>query len=128
MIWREVTIDDGRLAGEYVSAAPGTKVSRRFHPDTREWFAVIEGEVNVDIEGQAPFKATRGSLVNIPRQTLFDVETVGDKPSLRFVLNVSRAKTLLPREAGDATPSIAPPPGAMWTPVTINRTPGAYDQ
>src|SRR5437870_9427529 len=44
MNWREVTVDDGRLAGEYVSAAPGTKASRRFHPDTREWFAVIEGE------------------------------------------------------------------------------------
>ena len=128
MIWREVIVDDGRLAGEYVSAAPGTKVSRRFHPDTREWFAVVEGEMKVDIEGQAPFTATRGSLVNVPRQTLFDLETVGEKPSLRFVLNVSRAKTLFPRDAGDTAPSIAPPSGTAWTPVTINRTPGSYDQ
>jgi quercetin dioxygenase-like cupin family protein len=128
MNWREVIVDDGRLAGEYVSAAPGVRVSRRFHPDTREWFAVVEGEVKVDIEGQAPFTATRGSLVDIPRQTLFDLETVGEKPSLRFVLNVSRAKTLFPREAGDTAPSMAPPQGTVWTPATINRTPGSYDQ
>ena len=43
--WREVIVDDGRLTGEYVAAAPGTKVPKRFHPDTREWFAVVEGEV-----------------------------------------------------------------------------------
>src|SRR5581483_6367139 len=64
--WREVIVDDGRLTGEYVSAAPGTLVGRRLHPDTREWFAVVEGAVKVEIEGQVPFTATRGSLVNIP--------------------------------------------------------------
>ena len=94
--WHEVIVDDGRLIGEYVSAAPGTKVSRRFHPDTREWFAVVEGEVRVEIEGQEPFTATRGSLVNIPRQTIYSVETIGAAPSLRFTLNVSGAKTVLP--------------------------------
>ena len=58
--WRALLVDDGRLMAEYVSAAPGSTVGRRFHPDTREWFAVVEGEVRVDIEGQAPFTATRG--------------------------------------------------------------------
>ena len=46
--WHEVLVDDGRLTAEYVYAAPGTKVGERFHPDTREWFAVVEGEVRVD--------------------------------------------------------------------------------
>ena len=87
--WREVLVDDGRLTGEYISAAPGTVVSRRFHPDTREWFAVVEGEVKVDIEGQAPLTATRGSLVDIPRQTIYSLETIGDRPSLRFAVNVA---------------------------------------
>ena len=58
-----------------MAAAPGTKVARRLHPDTREWFAVVEGEVRVEIEGQAPFTATRGSLVNIPRQTIYALES-----------------------------------------------------
>lgn len=125
--WHEVLVDDGRLTGEYWSAAPGTKVARRLHPDTREWFAVVEGEIKVEIEGQTPFTATRGSIVNIPRQTIYALETTGDKPSLRFSLNVSKAKTLYPRDPGDAAPSVAAA-GTAWLPVTMNRTPGQYDQ
>ena len=122
--WHEVVVDDKRLTGEYVSAAPGSKVSRRFHPDTREWFAVVEGEVRVEIEGQEPFTATRGSLVNIPRQTIYALETVGTTPSLRFTLNVSGAKTAYPK---DEQPPAAPA-GFAWTEVRINRTPGRYDE
>jgi quercetin dioxygenase-like cupin family protein len=122
--WREVIVNDGRLTAEYVSAAPGTKTSRLFHPDTREWFAIVEGDVRVDIEGQEPFTAVRGSLVNIPRQTIYSVETMGTAPSLRFTLNVSDAKTVYPR---DVEPPSATP-GTAWTEVRLNRTPGRYDE
>lgn len=122
--WHELLVDDGRLTAEYFFVAPGTKLGRRLHPDTREWFAVVEGEVRVEIEGQAPITATRGSLVNIPRQTLYSLETVGTAPSLRFVVNVARAKTLFPQEA--APPAAAA--GTAWVPVTLNRTPGRYDE
>jgi quercetin dioxygenase-like cupin family protein len=122
--WREVIVDDGRLTAEYVSAAPGTKLSRRFHPDTREWFAIVEGEVRVEIEGQEPFTAARGSLVNVPRQTIYSVETIGATPSLRFTLNVSGAKIVYPRDVEPPSPS----PGTAWTEVRINRTPGRYDE
>ena len=122
--WREVIVDDGRLIGEYVAAAAGTTVSPRFHPDTREWFAVVEGTVRVSIEGQETFTATRGSLVNIPRQTIYSLETLGPAPSLRWVVNVTGAKTLFPQT--EALPPAAP--GTEWTAVTINRTPGRYDE
>jgi quercetin dioxygenase-like cupin family protein len=122
--WREVVVDDGRLTGEYIADAPGSKLSRRFHPDTREWFAVVEGEVRVEIEGQEPFTATRGSLINIPRQTIYSLETIGAVPSLRFTLNVSGAKSVYPR---DIEPP-SPPPGSTWIESRINRTPGRYDE
>jgi quercetin dioxygenase-like cupin family protein len=125
--WREVIVDDGRLTGEYVAAAPGTKVPKRLHPDTREWFAVVDGDVRVEIEGQAPFTATRGSLVNIPRQTIYALETIGDKPSLRFHVNVARAKTLFPRESTEPPAQVAPG-GSAWVPATLNRAAGQYDQ
>jgi quercetin dioxygenase-like cupin family protein len=115
------------LTAEYISATPGTVQSPRFHPDTREWFAVVEGEVRVSIEGQPPILATRGSLVNIPRQTVFSVETTGTTPSLRFVLNVANAKTYFLAESA-APPALPPPAGAVWMQAAINRNPGAYDQ
>ena len=122
--WREVVVDDGRLTAEYVADVPGSKVPRRFHPDTREWFAIVEGEVRVEIEGQEPFTATRGSLVNIPRQTIYSLETTGTAPSLRFTLNVSGATSAFPR---DSEPP-KPPPGMVWIESRINRTPGRYDE
>lgn len=122
--WHERLVDDGRLTADYISAAPGIVVGRRLHPDTREWFAVVEGEVKVDIEGQAPFTATRGSLVDIPRQTFYSLETTGTAPSVRFAVNVARAKTLYPQDA----PPPPAPAGTAWVPATINRRPGAYDQ
>jgi quercetin dioxygenase-like cupin family protein len=122
--WREVLVDDGRLVGEYVSAAPDTKVSPRLHPDTREWFAVVEGRVRVEIEGQEPFVASRGSLVNIPRQTIYSLQTIGDSPSLRWIVNPARAKTLFPKN--EQPPSA--PAGMSWMEVTLNRTPGRYDE
>ena len=122
--WRELLVDDGRLTAEYVAAGPGTKVSPRFHPDTREWFAVVEGEVRVEIEGQEPFTATRGSLINIPRQTIYSLETIGNGPSLRFAVNVAGARTMFP----DTVARPAPPPGTAWTQVRINRQPGRYDE
>ena len=125
--WRELLVDDGRLTAEYVAAAPGTKVSKRLHPDTREWFAVVDGEVRVEIEGQTPFSATRGSVVNIPRQTIYALETIGAKPSLRFIVNVARARTLFPRDTAEA-PTQAAPAGSTWVAATLNRTPGQYDQ
>jgi quercetin dioxygenase-like cupin family protein len=125
--WHETIVDDGRLTGEYVAAAPGSKVAKRLHPDTREWFAVVEGEVRVEIEGQAPFTATRGSLINIPRQTIYALETIGDKPSLRFIVNVAGAKTLFPRDSA-AAPAQAAPAGSAWVPATLNRLGGQYDQ
>jgi quercetin dioxygenase-like cupin family protein len=125
--WRALIVEDGRLTGEYVAAAPGTKLAKRLHPDTREWFAVVEGEVRVEIEGQPPFTATRGSLVNIPRQTIYSLEAVGDKPSLRFHVNVAHAKTLFPRDSAEP-PTSAAPAGTGWVAATLNRTAGQYDQ
>ena len=122
--WRELLVNDGRLTAEYFSAAPGTKVSRRFHPDTREWFAVVEGEVRVEIEGQEPFTAARGSLVNIPRQTIYSLETIGSTPSLRFAVNVAGAKTVYPEDVAPPPPA----PGQQWMQVRLNRTPGRYDE
>ena len=122
--WHELLVNDGRLTAEYFSAAPGTRVSRRFHPDTREWFAVVEGDVRVEIEGQEPFTATRGSLVNIPRQTIYSLETIGTAPSLRFAVNVAGAKTVYPQDVEPPPPA----PGQQWLQVRLNRTPGRYDE
>src|SRR5436190_1558270 len=121
--WREPVVDDPLLHAEYISLAPGGKVSRRFHPDTRTWWIVTEGQMKVDIEGQDAFMAGKGTMVQVPMQTIYSMETVGDKPVLRFQVGIAKDKTLYPVD-------VKPPEmkGFDWIQVKLNRTPGAYDR
>lgn len=119
--WREVIVSDDHLHAEYVSMAPGGKVSRRFHPDTREWWVMMDGQIRFEIENQEPFVATKGSMVQVPMQTIYSLATVGDTPSLRFEVNIAKAKTLYPQ-------GVEPPttPGINWIPVRLGRKPAPY--
>jgi mannose-6-phosphate isomerase-like protein (cupin superfamily) len=119
--WRELIVDDDHLHAEYIQSAPASKESRRFHPDTREWWIVMDGQIRFDIEGQDSFIATKGSMVQVPMQTLYAMEVVGDKPALRFEVNIAKAKTFYPKD-------VDPPkmPGFNWIPVVLNRHPGPY--
>lgn len=121
--WREPVVDDDHLHGEYIWSAPGAKVSRRFHPDTREWWVVMDGKIRFEIEGQEPFVASKGSMVQAPMQTIYSMETVGDQPSLRFEVNIAKAKTFYPKD-------VEPPqlPGFTWLSIVMNRKPGPYDR
>lgn len=119
--WRELIVDDDLLRAEYISMAPGAKVSPRFHPDTREWWIVMDGTIRFEIEGQDSFVATKGSMVQAPMQTIYSMEALGDRPALRFEVNIAKAKTMFPRE-------VEPPkaPGVEWMLVRLNRKPGPY--
>ena len=72
---------------------------------------------------KAAVTATRGSMVQVPMQTIYSIATVGDKPALRFEVNIARAKTLYPQDA--QPPSL---PGYRWIPVVLNRQPAPYDR
>jgi mannose-6-phosphate isomerase-like protein (cupin superfamily) len=119
--WRETIVNDDWFRAEYISMAPGTKVSPRFHPDNRIWWIVRDGEIRFEIEGQEPFVATKGSMVQVPMQTIYSMEVVGDKPALRFEVMPARGHTMYPQ-------STTPPstPGVEFVPVTLNRRPHPY--
>jgi len=119
--WREVIVDDEHLRSEYIFAAPGSRVPRRLHPDTRTWWVVMEGQVRFEIEGQAPFVAAKGSIVQAPMQTFYTMETVGERPALYFETSIAGAKTLYESDA--ALPKI---PGWQLIPVRFPRQPGVY--
>src|ERR1041384_5329377 len=74
--WSESVIQDDYLWSQYIQSGPGSKVSPRFHPDTREWWVILEGEIRFNIEGQEPFVARRRSMVQAPTQTIYSMETV----------------------------------------------------
>src|SRR5579862_7558532 len=120
--WKEVVVSDPTLHAEYISMAPGTKTPRQFHPDNRAWWIVQDGQIKFTIEGQEPFIASKGFLVQVPYRNVFSLETVGDKPSLRLEVNIGDAKTMYPI---DETPT--PLEGFNFVKVRISGK-GKYDQ
>ena len=57
--WQELIIKDPQQEATYNSAAPGTTLSPRMHPDTPTLFVVTAGEVHFTVEGQPPVTAKR---------------------------------------------------------------------
>src|SRR4029079_10298577 len=94
-------------------------------PDSRLWWAVVDGQMRVEIEGQAPLIATKGAIVQVPKQTLYSFETIGTTPSVRFEVNVARVTTLYPQSQHADKP--APVRGVEWAPLSIRRRPEPYD-
>ena len=121
--WMEVVVNDENYHAEYHQGAPGTKISTVMHPDTREFYAVMEGQVRFVLEGQPePIAATRGSIINIPKKTAYSAEVIGTAPALWVTANQQNFKTLYP--VSDARP--AQLPGFTVMKVGLNVTPGAY--
>ncbi len=118
--WSQWVIRDDYLWSRYIQSAPGSKVSPRFHPDTREWWVILEGEIRFNIEGQESFVARRRSMVQAPTQTIYSMETVGEKPAIRYEVNIPHASTLFP------DPPATPVPGIEFVPVRLGRRPFPY--
>lgn len=121
--WTEVVVDDAYLHAAYIQAAPGTKLPGRFRPETREWWVVLDGELRFTIEGQVPFTATKGSMVQVPLQTVYELEVIGDKPALRLEVNIAGARLLFPRATKPA-----PVAGYDWIPVKLGRRKNLWEE
>jgi mannose-6-phosphate isomerase-like protein (cupin superfamily) len=94
--WSEDIVSDRDFVARYIAMAPGEKTKTQFYADDRVVWIVQSGELKVTIEGQQPFVATRGFLVQVPYRTPYSMETVGSEPSLRFEVTAARATPLYP--------------------------------
>ena len=101
--------------------APGAKTPRRLHPDTRAWWIVQDGQIRFTIDGQEPFVARKGFLVQVPYRNVYSMETVGDTPSLRLEVNIGGATTMYPADEKPASL-----PGFNFVKVRIDGK-GSYD-
>ena len=121
--WTETIVNDNLFHGDYISMAPGAKTRRRFHQDNRAFWIVQDGQIRFTIEGQAPFVASRGFLVQVPKRLVYSMETVGDKPSLRFEVTMANSNTMYPI---DETPP--PTPGVKFERTSVATAKGTYDE
>ena len=121
--WTETVVSDNLFHADYISMAPGGKTPRRFHPDNRAWWIVQDGQIRFTIEGQEPFVASKGFMVQVPHRNVYSMETVGDRASLRVEVTIANSNTMYPI---DETP--APLPGVKYMRARVATVKGSYDK
>ena len=121
--WTETVVSDNLFHADYISMAPGAKTPRRLHPDNRAWWIVQDGEIRFTIEGQEPFVASKGFMVQVPHRLVYSMETVGDTPSLRLEVTVANSNTMYPI---DETPT--PVSGVKYVRARVATVKGSYDK
>jgi mannose-6-phosphate isomerase-like protein (cupin superfamily) len=92
--WVEPIVDDESLHADYISMGPGKKTPKRMNADTHEWWIIQAGQIRFTIDGHEPFVASKGFLVQVPYRNMYTMETVGDTPSVRFEVNIARARKM----------------------------------
>lgn len=81
--WRQLVAVTRDFEGEWVSMAPGEKTKRMFYADDRAFWFVYSGAMRVRLEGQEPFVATKGFLVQAAPRIVYSTEAVVRKKSIR---------------------------------------------
>jgi mannose-6-phosphate isomerase-like protein (cupin superfamily) len=122
--WSEQVILTKRYDTKWIQAAPGDKSPTTYWGDDRVIWVVWDGQIRFTIDGQQPFVATKGFIVQVPQRVRFSMETIGATPSLRF--EVSHAG-ILPLYSGDQ-PKPADPAGTHYMKVSTPTQPEAYDE
>lgn len=121
--WVEDIVSDKDFVAKYISMGPGEKTKTQFYADNRVFWVVQDGQIRVQIEGQPAFVASKGFLVQVPFRTQYSLETVGDKPSLRFEVTAARDTPAYPLSE---TP--APVAGKHYVKVMTWGGQGTYDK
>jgi len=119
--WTETVVLTRDYIGEYIAIAPGEKTKTLFYADDRVFWWIYSGQIRFTIEGQPPFIATKGFLVQVPYRVPYSMETVGNEPSIRFEV---RASGEVPSYPANETPT--PVPGYKFIDATYTGQ-GQYD-
>jgi len=105
--WSVPVVETERYSARWVSLGPGESTRTQFYGDDRTFFVVWGGQIRFTIQGQQPFVASKGFLVQVPLRVPYSMETVGSEPSLRFEVTRGGALPSYPATREDTN---APPP------------------
>lgn len=119
--WTETLVKTRDFIGQYISMGPGEKTKTVFYADDRVFWIVQSGKIRFHIEGQQPFVASKGFLVEVPFRISYSMETVGNEPSLRFEVRPPNQAPIYPLSE---TPT--PIPGVKYIKATYTGK-GSYD-
>jgi mannose-6-phosphate isomerase-like protein (cupin superfamily) len=84
--WVEKVVVNDQVVGTLICQPPGHATDRHYHL-VDEWWVVMEGEIDWEIEGHAEIvRARAGDLVFAPARHYHHIRPTGDRPSIRLAI------------------------------------------
>ena len=84
--WSEKIIVNDQIVGTLICQPPGHPTDRHYHL-VDEWWLVVEGEIDWEIEGQTqPVQARAGDFVFAPAKHFHHIQPKGTGPTIRLAI------------------------------------------
>ena len=105
--WVEKLVVNDQVVGTLICQPPGHETDRHYHL-TDEWWIVLEGEIDWEIEGQSePVRARAGDFVLVPARHFHHIRPRGTQPTIRLAITPPGEFHRLERTPGDGPASTA---------------------
>lgn len=83
--WAEKIVVNEQIVGTLICQASGHQTDTHYHL-TDEWWFVVEGEIDWEIEGQPVIHARAGDFVYAPALHYHHIRPTGGGPSIRLAI------------------------------------------
>jgi quercetin dioxygenase-like cupin family protein len=83
--WVEKLVVNDHIVGTLICQPPGHPTDRHYHL-TDEWWVVLEGAIDWEIEGAPVVHAQAGDLVFAPARHYHHIRPTGERPSIRLAI------------------------------------------
>jgi mannose-6-phosphate isomerase-like protein (cupin superfamily) len=126
--WSQPIVHDDDYDANYIQMAPGEKTKTQFWADDRIFWYVASGQIRFTIQGQVPFVASKGFLVQVPYRTPYALETVGSEPSVRLEVIRANRTPLYPATGKDDAGPAPTASGKTYVLASYRTPPDAYSE
>ena len=96
--WSVRVVYNEIISGVLICQNPGEGNRWHYHPDSDEWWVLLEGEMEWDIEGVGKIQAGPGDIVFCRRQVRHIMKCIGSKPSIRLSISIPDVPHVFPQD------------------------------
>lgn len=84
--WSHRVVNSDSNSATLISQRPGEGNRKHYHPDWNEWWYIIDGTWEWDIEGEK-IEVNKDDVVFIPKGRVHKITAIGDKPAIRLAVS-----------------------------------------
>lgn len=84
--WSARVIYTDSMSAVLIHQNPGEGNRKHYHENDDEWWVVMQGEIEWELEGKGVVRAKKDDIVFVPRGVIHTIRAVGDIPSIRLAI------------------------------------------